>query len=361
MTQRTPFDLRHWRRGAPILGALVPLALAACNDVPTGLPKWDTTWVVSGENTSIAVNTLLPAGVTVNSAGDAFVLSLAGTTFSQTLGQMCGAACTSANGQTVPKPAFTTNLSNTIALPAGVGSATVSGGQISVVLTQSMGFDPLRPSATARGYAVITATSGTVTLAKDSIPGETTAFASGSTLTRTLSPIGAVSGPITVNVKVFSPAGDPVTINTASSLSVTATPNQVRVSQASVGVTNRAVTGQQATLDLSGVDDVVKEHTNAGAILLDIANPFGVGGAMTVTITAPGTTITKPVTLSSSAASTVRVALTGSEMQSILGQNPVRVNVSGVVSAPSGNVTVQPGQTVSIGTRLELTIGPKAS
>jgi hypothetical protein len=299
--------------------------------------------------------------VTVNAAGDAFVLSLGATTFSQTLGQMCGAVCTVVNGQTVPKPAFTTSFGSTISLPANVAAATLSGGQISVVLTQNLGFDPLRPSSTARGYVVVTATSGSVTLAKDSIPGETTPFASGSTLTRTLSPVGAVSGPITVDVKVFSPAGDPVTVDVSRSVSVTATPVQLRVSQASVSVTNLSVTGQQATLDLGSVDQAVSDHTKAGALLLDIANPFGVGGTMNVVINAPGAAITKQLTLSASATSTARVELTGSEIQSILGKNPVTVTVRGTVSSPSGTATVRPGQTVSIGTRLELTIGPKAS
>jgi hypothetical protein len=82
---------------------------------------------------------------------------------------------------------------------------------------------------------------------------------------------------------------------------------------------------------------------------------------MNVVINAPGAAITKQLTLSASATSTARVELTGSEIQSILGKNPVTVTVRGTVSSPSGTATVRPGQTVSIGTRLELTIGPKAS
>lgn len=354
-TLRSP---RSTRRGHPLWLAVPLISLLAACDFPTELPKWDTTWVVPGESTTISVSSLLPSSITTS--GNNFVLSLQPATFTQTLGQMCGGTCTALNGFTVPKPAFTTSFSSSISLPSDVVSAQVTGGQVRVVLSNNLGFDPIRPSAIARGHVVVTATAGSTVLARDSIAGESTAFTSGSTLTRTLT-LGAatVSGPITIGIKVSSPEGDPVTINTNNSLSVTATPQTISVSQANVRVTNRAITGASVELDLADVDEEVTSRVKSGALLLTLVNPFaGTTGTLSVRIVTPSAIITKSVSLAAGTSS-ARVEFNQQEIQAILGSSPVTLSVSGTVSGPAAGVAVTPSQVVAISSRLELTVGPK--
>ena len=342
------------------VGLAVPLTLvlAGC-DLPSELPKWNTTWVVPGENTTISVSRLLPGSVSVAPGGSAFALSLPGVSVSQTLGQMCGAPCSTFQGLIVPKPQFTANLPASIALPTDVISARVTGGTVQVRLEHTFSFDPIRPSPTARGYIVVTATAGSVTLARDSIPGETTAFAPGTALTRNLALATAtVAGPISINARIFSPAGDPVMIDTNQRVTVTATPMQIVISEAQVRVANRSITGEQVELDLADIDQAVSERTKAGALLLDLDNPFAVTGTLTLTINGPNANIVKQVPLQQGAQS-VRVEFNEQEIQSILGTSPVRLSVSGTVNAPTSGATVRPSQVVTIRSRLLLTLGPK--
>ena len=361
MIDRIPFVPRRGRPGTPsaLLGALLTLGLAAC-DFPTELPKWDTTWIVPADSTTISVAKLLPSTVTTGSGGTTFVLSLQSVTVSRTLAEICGVPCTVANGFTVPKPEFETNFGTTIALPSDVVSAQVIGGTIQVALTHDFPFDPIRPSATARGNLILTATVGNTVVARDSIAGENTAFASGTTLTRPLTLTAAnVAGPIAIDVKVRSPAGDSVTIDTSDRLSLTATPTQIQVSQAQVRVANRTVDATEVELDLGDIDESVTENVRAGALLLRLANPFAVTGNLSLVITGPERAITKTVALAQGN-STARVELDEQEIQSILRASPVRLRVSGSVcgTAPC-TTTVTPLQSVTIASRLELTIGAK--
>jgi hypothetical protein len=343
------------------LGRLAPVlalfALAAC-EVPTSLPKWDTLWIAPGQGTTIGVSSLLPADVVVAPGGDAFELVVPPVTFQETLGEACS-SCALLNGLVLPKPAFTLTIGSTAQLPGDVISAKLASGKVDVSLSHDFAFDPLRPSASARGYLLLVARSGSTVLARDSIAGEATAWPSGSTLQRSLSLAPAtISGGVEVSVTLFSPAGDPVRIDTNQKVTITAAPSQLRVSEAQVKVANESITATDVDLDLADIDDVVIDHQKGGALLLDIDNPFDVTGSLTLTITAPGTTITRPLTLKSGA-STERVELSESELASILGRSPVRLSASGSVSAPAAGATVTPSGSVVIESRLELTIGPK--
>ena len=341
----------------------VPLAfgLAAC-EFPTELPKWDTTWVIPGENTTIGVATLLPSSI--STSGSNFVLSLPAVSITQTLGDMCGAVCTNplVQGQTIPKPAFDFNSSSTIALPSGVNSVTLAGGTLAVSLTHDFSFDPLRPAADSYGFILLTATSNGTTVARDSIAGEAQAFDPGTTITRSvaLTAPSTVSGPITVTVRVFSPAGGTVTIDSNDRLEVSVTPTQVLVSQATIGVNNRTISATSVELDLGeeGLDETVTDRTKAGALLLTVANPFaGTTGTLNVVVNANGSTISKSVTLAAGT-STARVEFNQQEIRTILGSGTVTLNVTGTVSGPAAGVAVTPTQVVTISSRLELTVGP---
>lgn len=356
ITLRAP---RRPRRVFSLLATPLVAGLGAC-DFPTELPKWDTIWVVPGEATTIAVSRLLPGSVQVVPGGTAFVLSLPSVNFSRTLGEICS-ACSAAQGLTVPKPAFTATLVDSIALPANVLSARLTGGEIGLRLSHTFSFDPIRPSATARGYVVVTVTSstatGSVTLARDSIAGETTAFAPGTTLARTLSLATAtINRPVTITVRVFSPAGDPVTINTSQGFSVTATPTQVQISEAQVRVANQSVSAQQVQLDLD-IDRGIADRVKGGALLLDMQNPFSVSGTLTLTFSTPNAVVRKQVQLQPGS-NTTRVPFNEPEIRSILRDKPVQFAATGNLSAPASGTAVRPSQVVTIRSRLEVTFGP---
>ncbi|MBI4408496.1 MAG: hypothetical protein HY561_02230 [Gemmatimonadetes bacterium] len=362
--------MRNRKRSRLGLLAAAALGLVAC-DIPTELPKWNTTWVVEGESTSMAVSSLLPSSVRVATGGGAFELIVGGTSFSRTLGQLCGAPCTAANGQTVPKPAFTGGFSSGISLPSDVVSATLAGGSISVQLTNGFGFDPIRPSASARGFVAVTVSTGGTTLAVDTIKGQTTSFPSNTTLNRTLDLNPAnIAGPIQVDVTVSSPAGDPATINTSQSFGVVATPGTLSVSEARVAVASKTVTVTNATLDLD-LDATVAEHVKEGAFLLEIDNPFDLTGSFQLTMTPPDhPAIAKSFTVGPGQ-DTVTITLTPDEMDALLcppgpgeecgGAREITLAAAGAVTGTGTPpaVTVTPTQVLTIHSKIRFVIGPK--
>jgi hypothetical protein len=346
------------RRALAVPAALAAL-LAAC-DLPTDLPHWDTTWVVPGKGASFSVSQLLPSGVSASPDGSAFRLDVAPSTFSTSLGEACGGACPPVNGAVVPKPAFTATLGSSLPLPTGVASATVVGGSVVVNATNGFSFDPLRPGGGAFGTMTLTVSAGGTVLASTVVDGATTPFPSGSTLTRTLPLASApVTGAISVQLVLTSPAGGPAMVNTSDRLTVSASAQGVRLGDARVDVGNRPVSVPPVELELDGLDEQVTERVHGGALVLGITNPFaGATGAMTLRITAPGAaTITKPVAVRAGA-TTERVELTQAELRSILGRPGVVLSASGSLSSASP-VLVTPTQTVSITTKLELVLGAK--
>lgn len=343
---------RNVRRLAP---AALLMLLGAC-DIPTALPRWTTTFVVPLDSARVTVASLLPSAVQV-ADGSAFQLSLQPVTFSRSLGEICGAPCTLAAGQTVPKPAFTVTFGAQVPLPTDVVGAGVSAGQLRVRLSHNFSFDPLRPSATARGHLVITAVSAGRTLARDSVPGEGVAFPAATALERVLALApGRLDGPVDVTVRLHSPAGDPVRIDPTQRFTVTATPEAIRLSDVQVRVQNRTVSAAQVQLDLDDIDAAVLDQVRGGALRVEVANPFAVAGTLDVAITAPGTAVRRSVQIASGTTA-YRLELSEAEIRSFLGSPDVRITVSGTVSAPSGTVTLTPAQALVVRARLELILG----
>lgn len=340
-------------RGGPLLAALLLAGTAAC-DIPTESPTWDTLWVVTGDSVAIGAASFFPSGVTDAAGGGAFALTLPTVTFQRTLGEMCGAACQAANGLTAPKPAFTASFSTTLALPAEVVSASVAGGRIDVRLSHNFGFDPIRPGGTARGYLKLVASSGGTTLAADSVGGDATPFAPNTTLSRTLTLApGTASGPVTLTVTVGSPAGGAVRIDTNQRLAVTATPADVRATQAQVRVANtRTITG--GTVELGTRDD--SDRIEGAAIVVEAENPLAVTGTLNLVFrTTGGQVITKSLPVGSGR-TTGRVALTAEETRAVFQDPATTLTASANLAAPSGVVTLRPDQAVRVRSRLELTI-----
>lgn len=346
--------MRHIRAGLSLV-ALV--SLAAC-DVPTGLPKYDTEWNVPGKSASISVNTFLPNGVTATPDNSAFQISVtpASTSISRQLGQDC-AACALASGQTVPKPAFTGGGSASVALPGNVASATLVRDTLTVTITNGFNFDPIRPSAAAgstRGALSIVVKNGATLVGRDSIDGVTTALPPGSSTVRKIALSGTIDGSsgLTISTVLNSPAGDPVQMNTASSITVSGSIGSFYVSSAKVNLNSQNVTSAPTDLNLSGVGSQVSDHANGGSLLLTVNNPFAVTGALAVKFVGGSQQVAKTISLAGGT-TTPTVTFTKQELDALLGHD-IQMTFTGVVNG--NGVTVQPGQTISVSSRLQISI-----
>jgi hypothetical protein len=338
-------------------------AIGGC-DFPTELPKWNATYRVPTDGTSLSVTQFLPASVALTGDRTAFVITLAPITFARTLAELCP-ACAPVNGLLAPKPAFNANLAGSITLPADVSSVAVAGGTVTIAVRNGLGFDPIRPSASTtapRGSVSIDISSGGVSLGSTSVSGTDTAFPSGSTLTRPITlATGNVAGPVAVTLTVNSPAGDPVIVNTNGYLSVTATPANVRASNARVTFGSRAVGVTDVHLDLQDVGEPVRNRIQGGAIILAVTNPFGVSGPLTLTITGPNPgAITKQISLNGQSTQSVRAEFTREELRSFVGRTGTVLMVRGTVTGPAGGVLVTPTQAVNLAAQLELVLSAAA-
>lgn len=352
--------MRNLRLPGRMLPAALLLSAVGC-EFPTQAPKWHTTWIVPGDNVEIEASSFFPSGVTLSAQEDAFLVSLPTISFQRTLGEMCGGACQALNGATAPKPAFGATLSASTSLPADVVSAAISGGEIDLHLSHNLSFDPLRPSATARGSVVITARSGSTVLAQETISGTSNSFAPNTLVRRTLrlSP-ATVEGPIDVIVTVNSPAGDPVRIDTSQRLAVQALPGEVRASQARVRFAgSRSVTGSEFDMSMGGIDPELSRNVRSATLHLDVSNPFAVEGTLRLQFRADGETITKTLQLRSGTTAG-RVDFTSDEIRSLFDSSEVVLIPSGTFTSPSGVLTVVPGQAIGVDSRLELVVGPES-
>jgi hypothetical protein len=276
-------------RASPRSGLATLLALAlgvsAC-DVPTAAPEWDTRWIVPAEETTVEVDEFLPDDVTLAAGGSAFSVQVDPINFTESLGDLCP-ACVNGSGTS---PGFQGTFAESASLPSDVSSATVSQGSIAVAAVNGFGFDPIRVGGST-GTITITlydgATGGSV-LDQVLVDGATESFAPGSTLNKTLNIASATVGnTLTVEMVVNSPSGS-VTINTAQTLQITATPGEILVSSATVNVANQDVSFEDTPLDVEDIDQEVVDHIRSGAFEFDITNPLGIAVAFTITIRGDG-------------------------------------------------------------------------
>ncbi|MFL5560025.1 MAG: hypothetical protein ACJ79K_00990 [Gemmatimonadaceae bacterium] len=351
------------------VAVLAGCALAALGcSVPTDLPIWNTVWQVPADSAEVTVASLLPASVSIVDVGatKAFAFSLPQASTSTTLGESCY-ACASAAGTRIPKPAFTLADSATVQMPTDVVTADIIGGSIDYTLTNGFDFDPLNPGANARGWIRIRVTAGSALIANDSVNGSALALPPGAVSSRTINFLATPSapirlnGPVTLVATLFSPDGDSTTINTSEQFSVSASARDITISKVSVNVPSTTFTPQHGTVDLSGLDQATAGKIVGGAVILAINNPFAVGGSLSLDFKAPdGAHVVKGFTLGvggpASAPSTIRLGLSQSEINSLIGQKDVAITITGSVSSPNGAVDVTPMQRMAITTLVEATI-----
>jgi hypothetical protein len=343
-------------------GGLCPLALVAlvsC-DLPTAAPIYDTLWEVPGKSTSISVNTLLPSGVQVTPDGSAFQVNVSpsSVTVGRSLGQDCS-ACAILNGMTAPKPPFSGSGNAAVALPSGLVSATLVRDTLALTITNGYNFDPLRPSATARGYLLVNVKSGSTTIGRDSIDGAVTPLAANATLQRKVPLSGTINGAngIQVVTTINSPAGDPVVIDVSRTIAVSGSVGGFFVSSAQVSVANQPVTASPSDLDLSNIDSTITKRVGGGSLLLKVDNPFNVAGNLSVTFTGASMPIQKSLTLAGGT-TTPAIPFSKDELAAMFGRK-VSVGFNGSVNGAT--VVVAPNQVVSVSSRLQvaLTVGGK--
>lgn len=339
--------------------ALAALVLLAACDIPTATPRWDMTWNVPSQNTTLSVNTFLPSGVTANAGNTAFLVNVNNVSITQTLGSDC-ALCGPLNGTTVPKPAFVGSGNGSAALPASVTSATLGVDTLTVTMTNGLNFDPIKPTAAAAGdtgWVVTTVKSGATVIGKDSVNGQTFALGkNGAVVTRKIPLSGTVgSAGVTVSVVVDSPLGDAVTINTAQTISFTASVGTLQVSSATVdlGAATTVTPGTPTTVDLSGISNSVAKNVNNGFFILTVTNPLGVAGNLTANFTGGPAAVSKALALSSAATSTDTLNFSNGDLKNLLGYS-LQLTFSGSVSGSS--VTITPGQTLAVTSRLQINV-----
>ena len=345
--------------GRRISALTIGLSLLAGCDIPTAVPRWETHWVVRSETTTIPVASFFSSEI--SEVGNEFQLSVTGGTVSQTLADICP-VCIPFNGMVVPKPAFTATLRSDVPFPVDLDSLTLTRGTLHVSVTNRMGFDPIRPAAdpsAARGRIIIVISSESTVLGTHTIDGAVTAFAPGATLMETIALSSAslpktIGGAVKFDVTIDSPTGDPVAINTADFLLIEAAEASIGASGAKIRVQDRQVSAAPITLDLGGIDAELTRRVQRGALLLDVENPFAVGGVLTATLSAPGVSLVRALPVVPGF-SHVALEFSGTELRSLFGPSPVTLSVSGPVSAsPAGLLSVFPGQTLTAAGRLEL-------
>ena len=335
------------------------LSLVAC-DIPTGAPIYDTLWEVPGKSTSISVNTILPSGVTLSPDKSAFqvVVTPSSLSINRTLGQDCS-TCNALNGQSAPKPAFVGGGSASASLPTAVTSTTLVRDTLAVTLTNGFNFDPIRPSASNRGWLVITVKNGAATIGRDSIDGNNLAFPASTNLVRKIALTGTITGAngIQVLTSLNSPVGDPVLIDVSRTVGVTGTFGTFSISAAQVAVANQSVSSSASDLDLASIDSSITKRVGGGSLLLNVGNPFNVTGNLTVNFAGAAMPIQKTVPLTGGVSSPT-ITFTKSELSAMFGRK-IAMTLSGNVTGASA--TVAPGQVVSVASRLQvaLTVGGK--
>jgi hypothetical protein len=321
----------------------------AC-DIPTASPRFIPRFLISAAETALPVAQVLPSSVTIAVDGEAFAVGVPGVTFDRSLAQLCP-SCPPAAGP-FPKPAFTAELAGATSLPSDVASAQLASGVLAVRVENRLGFDPIRPSPTARGRLTLEVTAAGRVLGSALVAGEEQALAHGESVTRAI-PLeaGTLSGPITVRVMVESPAGDPITPASDARLIVELQPATVLVSEGVVHVPARAVEVESRTIDLTGVDATVRDRVRGGAVVLLVENPFAITGRLRLRLAASASSVEREIGIGTG---TQRVPLTGDELRSLLGDR-IEVSAAGPIDAASG-VRVRPDDRITLLARLEVSL-----
>lgn len=339
-------------------GVLITTGLAGC-EYPTAAPIVETRWVVPSEDTRFGVAELLPGAVTLAPDSSAFLVDFDPVIYAETLGSLCP-ACAVADGLTVPKPPFIADFSETLTFPDEVYAVSIESGAVVLEVVNGLNFDPIRPSATARGEITVTITDSSDgdVLGSLVIDGNDRAFPPSTVLVETLTLSAAtIDGELTATALVNSPLGDDVTMDQTLGISVTVSPVDIRVTSVDVDVSARPVSLDPVGLEVQDVDPDLADQVVVGALNLDVVNPFGVAGSFEISISGPTiATLTKSASIGPEPSSSLQVAFTGEEVRSFLGQPDVILSGGAILDPGAGIITVAPGEELVLSAELDVTL-----
>ena len=315
---------------------------AAC-DIPTDPPILDHRWVLPLEVVTLDQTEVLPPEVQI--AGTQYDVSVSDVTASETLANLCPLCVNGASGST---PAFQGSFTAEEPLPTDLLSADVAGGSVDITITNGLSFDPLHNGGTIS--ITLRGTSGGPVLGTLTFDGAVDAMPAGSVTVRTLAlGAGTISGGIEARIDVDHAGGANTTIDLSQEISIAAVTTSLLVSAVTVDVDGSTVSLNNETLD-AGLDEEFVNGIRSGSVVLDVTNPLDVSFAGSITIG----TITKPVTITNAATSTVTIAFTADELRYILSQESVVVSSSGTISG--GPSVVTPTADFSIDTTIDLMV-----
>jgi hypothetical protein len=155
------------------------------------------------------------------------------------------------------------------------------------------------------------------------------------------------------SVTLDSPPGDPVRVDTTQRLTLVVSLDEMDVSEASIRVDGRSINPSPVDLNFEDIDQAPIDRVEAGALRLEIGNPFHVSGSIRATLQTPTTAVDRTLTVNPGA-TTQRLELTDAELGTILGQPSATLVVSGVLSAPSDVAVIRPRQAITIHGRVEV-------
>lgn len=313
-------------------------------DLPTTLPEWESTWEIPGDSVRMEMSGLLPAGITEE--GDStFVVSPPSFVVRAALSDLCP-PCAALGGIVLPKPAITASFQDQGDLPDDVLGVTLRSGSVDFLVTNGLGFDPMRPGGPATGSLRLLLRSdpdGRV-LADTLLPGSTHALPPGGSLLVTLPLLpGEVGSRVVGQVTLNSPAGNPAPIRGRDSFQVEVIPGVLRVSEARVDGRGRALDPTSVELGAEEIEGSVLDRMKGGRLRLNIDNPFGVGAELTVRLEAPGEQPVQRALQVAPGGGVVMLDYSGAELRRFLGREGARWTVGGVVDPEAGPVTMRPG------------------
>ncbi len=337
---------------------LVALGASAC-EYPSTAPIVDTEWAAPVESTRFGVGDLLPGSVTIPADSSAFVVDFDPVSFGTSLGAICP-PCAAADGFTVPKPAFNDSFGSTLDFPAEVSSVTILDGTVSIQVTNGLNFDPINPAAGSTGSFSIELRDGADgdLVASTFVDGATTSFAPGTTLDLVMDvqPV-TLDGAVSTTVAVDSPLGDPITLDSSLSISVSASIDQLRVSEVAIDVSGEVVNIDPVSFDFEEFGEEIRDRVVSGAFTIDVTNPFGVAADFQVSIAGPTiSTIQKSLSIVGLAEESARIDFTGTEIADMLGQPNVTLSGGAVVSNTAGIVVVRPGEELVLDATLDFVL-----
>jgi hypothetical protein len=166
-----------------------------------------------------------------------------------------------------------------------------------------------------------------------------------------------------VLIRIDSPAGDPITVDSNAELGVwvglgeTGT-GALDIASVSALVRRVSISSDGVTLDLSKIARDVTDRAGSALFAFTINNPLDAVGHFTVSFTTDGRALIAPREITiQPGRSTVRLTLTRSELDALLGQR-VTVGLKGTVAATasSGLITLRPADAMSVNTQLTLNL-----